>query len=108
MADLTLKDLQKLIMDQAKDKGFGTDASEINIPEKIALIHSEISSGYEGHRKKIDDGCGSLKFELAGAMQRIIHLMGCLNIDAETAIKEKLEENKDRVWDWDKLNEGHS
>ena len=43
---LTLKELQTLIMEQAKKKGFGTKPEDINISEKIALIHSEISEAY--------------------------------------------------------------
>ena len=43
--------------------------------------------------------------ELGDAVQRILHLCGVMGVDIEKAILEKLESNKDRVWDWDNLNE---
>ena len=36
---ITLEQLSALVMTQAKEKGFGTKPEEINVGEKIALIH---------------------------------------------------------------------
>jgi len=52
MKDFNIKQLTELIMQQAKDKGFGTKPEEINVAEKIALIHSEISEAFEAYRYK--------------------------------------------------------
>lgn len=50
--DLTLKELTQMVMQQARGKGFGTNKKDINVPEKIALIHSEISEAYDAYRHK--------------------------------------------------------
>ena len=105
---ITLEELTKLIMDQAKDKGFGTTPEEISVPEKIALIHAQVSSGYEGYRKKKLTGPWSLEDELAGAIQRIIHLCAVLDLDIEKAMLAKNEKNKTRDWNWEEMNEKHS
>ena len=107
MDNITLKQLTCLILDQAKNKGFGTKPEEINVAEKIALIHSEISEAFEAYRHKNIDGKDGFKEELGDAIQRILHLCGVLDIDVEKAILKKLESNKSRCWDWDKMNESH-
>jgi hypothetical protein len=50
MKEITIKQLTDLVMQQAKEKGFGTKPKETNVPEKVALIHSEISEAYEAYR----------------------------------------------------------
>lgn len=106
--NITLKQISKLIMDQAKEKGFGTTPEEISVPEKIALIHTQISSAYEGYRAKKMTGGWSLEDELAGAVMRIIHLCGVLDLNLEKAIINKYQENNGRNWDWSKMNEKHT
>jgi len=105
---MEIKELQELIMKQAKEKGFGIKPEEINLGEKIALIHSEISEAFDAYRHKNIDGKDGFKEELGDSIQRILHLAGIFNIDIEKEILKKLEMNKDRKWDWDKLNERHS
>lgn len=95
-------------MQQAKDKGFGTHKTEINVAEKIALIHSEISEAFEAYRHNDMDSKDGFKQELGDAVQRIIHLCGCLDIDIEKEILTKIENNKTRKWDFNKINETHS
>ena len=41
MDNMTIKQLQDLIMQQAEEKGFGTEPEEINVAEKIALIQQQ-------------------------------------------------------------------
>lgn len=94
-------------MEQAEQKGFGVKLDDINVAEKIALIHSEISEAFEAYRHKNINGKDGFKEELGDAIQRILHLCGVLNIDIEEAILKKLDYNKDRKWDWNKINEKH-
>jgi NTP pyrophosphatase (non-canonical NTP hydrolase) len=103
---ITVQKLSELIIDQAKTKGFGTKAEEIDVAEKIALIHSEISEAYEAYRHKNIKGKDGLEEELGDAVQRIIHLCAVLDIDIEESILKKLEYNKNRVWNWENMNEG--
>lgn len=108
MKSLTLAELQSFVLDQAKAKGFGISISEVNVAEKFALIHSEISEAYEAYRNKDFDGDHGVAIELGDALQRILHLAGILEIDLEAAIAKKLADNKSRSWNWDKLNETHT
>jgi NTP pyrophosphatase (non-canonical NTP hydrolase) len=102
---LTLQELIDLIMQQAKTKGFGTTPEEVDVPEKIALIHSEVTEAYTAYRHKNIDGKDGLTEELGDVIQRVLHLCGALNLDVEQAILQKLEHNKDREWRWSELNE---
>lgn len=108
MKDLTVKELTNLIMQQAKEKGFGTTPEEINVPEKIALIHSEVSEAFEAYRHNNLDGKDGFTEELGDVLQRLLHLCGVLDIDLEQAVMKKLESNKTRKWDWKKMKETHS
>ena len=65
---MEIKQLQEIIMKQAQDKGFGTTPEEINVGEKIALIHTEISEAYEAYRNKNLRGQHSFQEELGDAL----------------------------------------
>src|SRR3989338_1567249 len=104
MEKLTLNEFTKLVLEQAEEKGFGTKPEEINVGEKIALIHSEISEAYEAYRHKNIDGKDGFQEELGDAIQRILHLCGIFNIDIEKEILKKIERNKGREWGWGKMN----
>ena len=108
MNELTIRKLTELILDQAKEKGFGTKPDEVNVAEKIALIHSEISEAFEAYRHKNIEGKDGFKEELGDAVQRILHLAGIFDIDVEKEILKKIESNKGREWKWQKMNEKHS
>jgi NTP pyrophosphatase (non-canonical NTP hydrolase) len=103
-----IKKLVEIIMQQAKEKGFGTKPEDINVAEKIALIHSEVSEAFEAYRHKDMDGKDGFKQELSDAVQRILHLCGIFGVDIEKEILKKLENNKEREWEWNKMNESHS
>ena len=72
----------------------------INVPEKLCLIHSEISEAMEGHRKNLMDDKlphrKQIEVELADAVIRIADLAKGLDLDVAGAIAEKLEFNKIR------------
>ena len=104
---MDLKELTSIVLKQAKERGFGTKTEEINVAEKIALIHSEISEAFEAYRHKNIDGKNGFKEELGDAVQRILHLAGIFEIDLEKEILKKIEENKNRDWDWKQMNEKH-
>ncbi len=71
---MNLKQLQKLVMQQAKEKGFGTKPKDIVVSEKIVLIHSEISEAYDAFLKRNLDGKGGFYEELGDVLQRVLHL----------------------------------
>ncbi len=108
MEKITLEELSALVMEQARAKGFGTKPEEINVGEKIALIQTEISEAYEAYRHKNIHGKDGFTEEMGDAIQRILHLCGVLNLDVGESILEKLEYNKARNWNWNKMNETHS
>lgn len=68
---------------------------------KLALVHSEISEGLEGHRKGLKDDHlphrDMLEVELADAVIRIFDLAGGLQMDLGGAIAEKLAYNAQRA-----------
>lgn len=75
-------------------------ATNVNIGEKLCLIHSEVSEAMEGARKGLmDDKLPSrsmLEVELADAAIRIFDLAGGLNLDIAGAIADKLQYNATR------------
>lgn len=75
--------------------------SQINVPEKLCLIHSEISEAMEADRKNLMDDKlkhrPGIEVELADAVIRIADLCGFLELDLEGAIQEKLEYNRNRA-----------
>lgn len=77
-----------------------SEPPKVNIPEKLCLIHSEISEAMEGHRKGLmDDKLPNrpmLEVELADAVIRIFDLAGGIGADVAGAIAEKLAFNAQR------------
>lgn len=71
-----------------------------NVPEMLALIHSEISEGLEGYRKSLMDDKlphrSMLEVEMADTVIRIADLCGGLGLDLAGAIIEKLAYNAKR------------
>jgi NTP pyrophosphatase (non-canonical NTP hydrolase) len=70
------------------------------VATKLALIHSEVSEGLEGHRKNLMDDHlphrKMLEVELADAVIRTFDLAGGLGFDLGSAIAEKLAFNAQR------------
>jgi hypothetical protein len=68
---------------------------------KLALVHSEVSEGLEGHRKSLMDDHlphrQMLEVELADAVIRCFDLAGGLGFNLGAAIAEKLHYNSRRA-----------
>ena len=81
------------------------DGDNRNIPEKIALIHSEASEALEDYRNgdmrlEVDQNGKPVGFpsELADIVIRVADLCGYLEIDLEEAIKMKHQYNLSRPY----------
>lgn len=74
---------------------------KFNVPEKLCLIHSEVSEAMEGHRKNLADDKlphrMMVEVELADAVIRIFDLAGAMGLDMGGAIAEKLAYNAQRA-----------
>lgn len=93
--------LQKDIYRNARAKGFWDES--VNIGEKLALIHAEISEALEAYRRNNppDDKLpqfSSATVELADAVIRIMDLAGGIGLDLAGAIVAKVEYNKGRAY----------
>jgi hypothetical protein len=72
----------------------------LNVGERIALMHSELSEAFEGFRKnKMDDHLPhrlSIEVELADAVIRILHFASDHDMDIGGAVVEKILYNRVR------------
>lgn len=73
---------------------------DVLLPQKLLLIHSEISEACEADRKGTKDSHlphrDGVEVELADAVIRIFDLAGALEYDLGAAIAEKMEYNANR------------
>ncbi len=98
-----LRQIQTTLHCHNVNVGWWDDTPDVNarVPEKLCLIHSEISEAMEGHRKNLmDDKIPNRKMievELADAVIRILDLGGALKLDIAGAIEDKFEFNKTRA-----------
>jgi NTP pyrophosphatase (non-canonical NTP hydrolase) len=103
---MELKDLQKQVHALAVDRGWWD--KQCNIPEKLCLVHSEISEALEEYRqgpgdlRDVYDGEGGkpegFSVELADAVIRILDLCEWLGIDLEAEILRKHAYNATRPY----------
>lgn len=108
---MDIAEFQKEVFQTAKEHGwwpeFGgqIDFDEVNIPEKLALMHSEISEALEHYRggqmELFTDHSGKpdgLWVELADCIIRILDLAGAYDIDMEYMLRVKADYNKTRPY----------
>jgi NTP pyrophosphatase (non-canonical NTP hydrolase) len=102
-----IRKLSKEIHENAREKGWWPEGDDDvnNIPEKIALVHSELSEALEEYRNhRIPDGIymdnpskpEGFGIELADAVIRIFDLAEYLQIDIQECIEVKMDYNKTR------------
>lgn len=126
---ITIEEMQKQVHNLAREKGWwpydimempkdGQDRNinlkEVNIPEKLALMHSELSEALEFYRNN-NEGQGiddvwviynpiapdkpdGMWVELADCIIRIFDLAGAYEVDMETLVRLKHEYNKTRPY----------
>lgn len=103
---MTLNSIARQVHNTAKEKGWWDTNRQV--PECLALIHSEISEALEEYRI-LEDGKSfdeirwtpqgkpeGFAVELADAIIRILDLSGHLGIDLDIALIEKMNYNKER------------
>ena len=100
---MTIREWVEAAHTNAKSKGFW-DSNTGAVPEKLCLVHSEISEALEEWRRDghmqvwygEDGKPEGFPVELADAMLRIMDLAGGMGVDLERAIQIKHEYNKSR------------
>lgn len=74
---------------------------QLNVGERMTLIHSEVSEAFEAYRKNLMDDHlpdrNGVECELADAVIRICDLAGMLDLDLEGAIIAKIKYNQTRA-----------
>ena len=98
---MELNKLADDIHQECTEKGWwGERQNPLVVSNKLALIISEVCEALEADRKNsMDDHLPhrlGVEVELADAVIRILDLVGCLRLDLDGAIQEKLEYNRVR------------
>lgn len=101
-----IQELVKICHGDAVKAGWYTDIhtgepKKLNVGERMALIHSEISEAFEAYRKNLMDDHlpdrKGIEVELADAVIRICDFAGAENLDLAGAIMSKLQYNRNRA-----------
>lgn len=93
--------MERLVHENSIKHGFWSNSDNINIPTKLALIHSEVSEALESHRTDKNEsehieGFTGLEEELADVIIRIMDLSFYLNLDLARAVIAKHKYNTTR------------
>lgn len=91
---MNLNQMRDQAFDNASRKGFWTRFEFI--PEKLALLHTEISEAMDVYRKPGPFNLRRFGEELADLVIRTGDLAGRLNIDLEKAVQAKMKKNANR------------
>lgn len=91
---MTILELQRKAYEISKAKGWYNE-TPTNIPEKLALIHSEVSEVLEAYRNYEDEHIGE---ELADIVIRTLDLASHLGIDMEKELGIKTMKNEKREY----------
>lgn len=78
----------------AVEHGWWDEAT--NVPEKLCLVHSEVSEAVESYRLHYPQS--HFAEELADIVIRVFDLSVALDVDIEKAILEKMERNEQRSY----------
>lgn len=105
---MTIEELIQESYGTAVEHGWWDRDAVPNIPEKIALMHSELSEALEQYRDGAplhaillgnpDGKPEGFVVELADVMIRICNLAGRFRLPLEEALRDKLEYNKTRPY----------
>ncbi len=77
---MDLETIKKENLELAEQKGFGSKPDEVSVPEKVVLIHSEISEAYSAFLNNNLNAKDGFYEELADVLLRTLHLSGIFGI----------------------------